>query len=36
MSVCKLMTGPQTMIDKTKKLDFLAPLALRLYLASVF
>ena len=36
MSVCKLMTGPQTMIDKTKKLDFLAPLALRLYLAPVF
>jgi putative oxidoreductase len=36
MSACKLMTGLQNMLDTTKKIDFLAPLALRLYLAPVF
>ncbi|MFT7414540.1 MAG: putative oxidoreductase [Methylophagaceae bacterium] len=36
MSACKLMTGLQNMLDTTKKIDFLAPLVLRLYLAPVF
>lgn len=36
MSVYKLSTGLQSMLDSTKVLDFLAPLALRLYLAPVF
>lgn len=36
MSVCKVTMGLQTILDKTNKLDFLAPLALRLYLAPVF
>lgn len=36
MSVCNLTAGLQSILDKTKKLDFLAPLALRFYLAPVF
>lgn len=36
MFVCKLTTGLQKILDSTKVLDFLAPLALRLYLAPVF
>jgi len=36
MSVCNLTFGLQRILDKAKVLDFLAPLALRLYLAPVF
>tara|TARA_R110002049_G_scaffold233509_7_gene406856 strand:+ start:1786 stop:2376 length:591 start_codon:yes stop_codon:yes gene_type:complete len=36
MSDCKLLLGLQAMLDSTKVLDFLAPLAIRLYLAPVF
>lgn len=36
MSVCNLPCGLQTILDKTKRLDFLAPLLLRLYLVPVF
>lgn len=36
MSICKLTSSLQNLLDKTKVLDFLAPLALRLYLAPVF
>lgn len=36
MSVCNLTSGLQTILNKTKRLDFLAPLALRLYLVPVF
>lgn len=36
MSVCKLTMGLHKILDSTKMLDFLAPLALRLYLAPVF
>jgi putative oxidoreductase len=36
MSICNLTSGLQRILDKTKVLDFLAPLALRLYLAPVF
>jgi putative oxidoreductase len=36
MTVCNLTSGLQRILDKTKVLDFLAPLALRAYLAPVF
>lgn len=36
MSVCNLPCGLQTILDKTKRLDFLTPLLLRLYLVPVF
>lgn len=36
MSVCKISTGLQNILDSTKVVDFLAPLALRLYLVPVF
>jgi putative oxidoreductase len=36
MSICKVTSALQKMLDRTKVLDFLAPLALRLYLAPVF
>jgi uncharacterized membrane protein YphA (DoxX/SURF4 family) len=35
MSACKLTYGLQTMMNKMRALDFLAPLALRLYLVPV-
>jgi putative oxidoreductase len=36
MTVCNLTSGLQRILDNTKVLDFLAPLALRAYLAPVF
>tara|TARA_R110002050_G_scaffold1244_2_gene8501 strand:+ start:27128 stop:27712 length:585 start_codon:yes stop_codon:yes gene_type:complete len=36
MSVCKLGSGLQNILNSTRVLDFLAPVALRLYLAPVF
>jgi putative oxidoreductase len=36
MSICKVTSALKKMLDSTKVLDFLAPLALRLYLAPVF
>lgn len=36
MSICNLTTALKNMMDSSRVLDFLAPLALRLYLAPVF
>ncbi len=36
MSLCKVTNTFQNLLDKTRALDFLAPVALRLYLAPVF
>jgi len=36
MFICNLANGLQSLLNKTRALDFLAPLALRLYLAPVF
>jgi len=36
MFICNLANGLQSLLNKTRSLDFLAPLALRFYLAPVF
>jgi len=36
MFICNLANGLQSLLNKTRALDFLAPLALRFYLAPVF
>jgi len=36
MAICKIINGLQKMLDSTRAVDFLAPLALRLYLAPIF